>query len=133
MFHRAAWIPLPRLSKLLPLMSPNLHICKVTSIFCLPQYQLLPSPHLSSSCRSAENSLSPRLVHASSIFYGPLHRHSLAKRTAPHGHKSSSDTLQVFHPMGCNPNDTRMIVSYHMGACVFSHSRSGQDMERASF
>ena len=124
MFHRAAWIPLPRLSKLLPLMSPNLHICKVTSIFCLPQYQRLPSPHLSSSCHTARSLLSPHVVHGRSVFRRLQHCHSLAKHIASNGHKSISNMLRDFYPMGCNPNDTQMIVSYHMGDHVFNHSRA---------
>ena len=105
-------------------MYPNLHICNATSIHYLPQRQLLPYSHLSSLCRIARNLLSSRLVHAISVFHKPWCRHFLAKRITSHGQKSSFDMLRGFHPMGCNPNDTRMIVSYHMSACVFSHSRS---------
>ena len=105
-------------------MYPNLHICNAISIHCLPQRQLLPYPHLSSSCRTTKNLLSPRLVHSSSVFHRPRRHHSLVKRITSNDHISSSDTLRGSHPMGCNPNDTRMIVSYHMGVCVFSHNRS---------
>ena len=28
------------------------------------------------------------------------------------------NSLRNFHPVGCNPNDTRMTVTYHMGYCV---------------
>ena len=39
-------------------------------------------------------------------------------------HETNSETLQIFHPVGCNPNDTRTTVSCHMGACVPSNLRS---------
>ena len=105
-------------------MYPNLFICNAISIFCLLQHHLLLYPHLSLLYRIARTLLSLRLVHSSSVFHRPRRHHSLVKHITSNDHISSSDTLRGFHPMGCNPNDTRMIVSYHMGACVFSHNRS---------
>ena len=105
-------------------MYPNLLICHATSVLCLLQCHLLPYLHLSSSCHIATTLLSPCVVNSCSAFHRPWHRHSLAKHIASNGHKSISNMLRGFHPMGCNPNDTQMIVSYHMGDPVFSHSKA---------
>ena len=74
--------------------------------------------------RTCPHHVVPCVVHGCSVFRRPWHRHSLAKRIASNGHKSISNMLRGFHPMGCNPNDTQMIFSYHMGDRVFNHSRA---------
>ena len=109
-------IPLPRLPKLIPLIYPNLFICNAISILCLLQHHLLLYLHLSLLCHIAKTLLSPCFVYGRSVFYWPWHRHSLAKRIMCNGHKSISNMLRGFYLMGCNPNDTRIIVLYYMAA-----------------
>ena len=74
--------------------------------------------------RTCPHHVVPRVLHGCSVFRRPWHRHSLAKRIASNGHKSISNMLRGVHPMGCNPTDTQMILSYHMGDRVFNHSRA---------
>ena len=123
-FHHAFRIPLLRLPKLIPLMYPNLFICHATSVLCLLQRHLLPYPHLSSSYHTARTLLSPRVVHDRSVFCRPRHCHFLAKRITSNGQKSISNMLRGFYLMGCNPNDTQMIVSCHMDDRIFNHSKA---------
>ena len=74
--------------------------------------------------RTCPHHVVPRVVHGCSVFHRSWHCHSLANRIASNGHKSISNMLRGFHLMGCNPTDTQMILSYHMGDRVFNHSRA---------
>ena len=74
--------------------------------------------------RTCPHHVVPRVLHGCSVLRRPWHRYSLAKRIASNGYKSISNMLRGFHAMGCNPTDTQMILSDHMGGRVFNHSRA---------
>ena len=94
------------------------------SLYVMLQVSLVSFNVTSYLTRTCPHHVVPRVVHGCSVFHRSWHRHSLANRIASNGHKSISNMLRGFHPMGCNPTDTQMILSYHMGDRVFNHSRA---------